>query len=64
MIVPYTSKQRKFFNLCANNPEKAYGKCPSPADSKKLAHEANSMPVMREVKREHNKTMREKRRFY
>ena len=26
--MPYTEKQRKFFNLCSHNPEKAQGKGP------------------------------------
>ena len=41
--VPYNAKQRRFFNLCKNNPEKARGKCPPAKDSAKLANEANRL---------------------
>ena len=41
--MPYTAKQRRFFNLCANNPGKAHGKCPAKGQARKLAHEANRL---------------------
>jgi len=41
--MPYTEKQRKFFNLCSHNPEKAQGKGPPKGQARKLAHEANRL---------------------
>lgn len=37
--MPYSQKAHNFFQLCAHNPEKAHGKCPSKADSRKMAAE-------------------------